>query len=81
MAEKQFKYTATIKQPQTVGAVKLDPKGGTLSEREYKALKKDAYGASLIEKGLLVVGEGITAPDSSQSGNKSGSDDIPDFDN
>jgi hypothetical protein len=57
MAEKQYKYTARIKQPQTVVNVKLDPKGGALSEREYKALKKDAYGASLLEKGLLVVTE------------------------
>jgi hypothetical protein len=55
MAEKQYKYTARIKQPQTVVNVKLDPKGGNLSEREYKILKKDAYGASLLEKGLLVV--------------------------
>jgi hypothetical protein len=57
MAEKQYKYTAKIKQPQTVVNVKLDPKGGPLSEREYKTLKKDAYGASLLEKGLLVVEE------------------------
>jgi hypothetical protein len=62
MAEKQFKYTAKFKQPQTVVDVKLDPKGGWLSEREYKAVKKDKYGASLLEKGLLVVAEGSPAP-------------------
>jgi hypothetical protein len=54
MADKQIKYTAKIKQPQTVGNIKLDPKGGVLTEREYKTLKQDAYGASLLEKGLLV---------------------------
>jgi hypothetical protein len=57
MAEKQYKYAAKIKQPQTVAGVKLDLKGGFLSEREYKIVKKDAYGASLLEKGLLVVKE------------------------
>jgi hypothetical protein len=57
MAEKQYKYTAKIKQPQTVVNVKLDPKGGDLSEREYKTVKKDTYGASLLEKGLLVIEE------------------------
>ena len=55
MTEKQYKYTAKIKQPQTVSNVKLDPKGGSLTEREYKTVKKDSYGASLFEKGLLVI--------------------------
>jgi hypothetical protein len=57
MAEKKYKYKAEIKQPQTVVDVKLDPKGGGLSEREYKTVKKDVYGASLLEKGLLIVEE------------------------
>jgi hypothetical protein len=57
MVEKRYKYAAKIKQPQTVVSVKLDPKGGFLSERAYKTVKKDAYGASLLEKGLLVVEE------------------------
>jgi hypothetical protein len=57
MAEKQYKYTAKNIQPQTAAGIKLDPKGGALSEREYKTLKKDAYGASLLENGLLVVEE------------------------
>jgi hypothetical protein len=63
MAEKQYKYTAKIKQPQTVVNVKLAPEGGLLSEREYRTVKKDAYGSSLLEKGLLVVEPfPITAP-------------------
>jgi hypothetical protein len=68
MAEKQYKYTAKFKQPQTVVNVKLDPEGGELSEREYKTLKKDAYGASLLEKGLLVVEE-AAASEPALSGN------------
>jgi hypothetical protein len=57
MVEKRYKYTAKIRQPQTVVDVKLDPKGGALSEREYKTVNRDAYGASLLEKGLLIVEE------------------------
>jgi hypothetical protein len=73
MTEKQYKYTAKIKQPQTVVDVKLDPKGGLLSERQYKTVKKDAYGASLLEKGLLVVEIApATAPASS-------GETVPDF--
>jgi hypothetical protein len=68
MAEKQYKYTTKIKQPQTVVNVKLDPKGGPLSEREYKTLKKDAYGASLLEKGLLVVEEATATVPAPASG-------------
>jgi hypothetical protein len=68
MAEKQYKYTAKIKQPQTVVNVKLDPKGGPLSEREYKTLKKDTYGASLLEKGLLVVEENTATVPAPASG-------------
>jgi hypothetical protein len=71
MTEKKYKYTAKIKQPQTVVNVKLDPKGGVISEREYKTVKRDAYGASLLEKGLLVVenvAAGETVPDFENTG-------------
>jgi hypothetical protein len=61
MTEKKYKYTAKFKQPQRVVNVKLDPKGGVLSEREYKTVKKDTYGTSLLEKGLLVVEEATDA--------------------
>jgi hypothetical protein len=73
MAEKRYKYTANIKQPQTAGGVKLDLKGGFLSEREYKALKKDPYGASLLDKGLLVIVEapGSKPAPSGNAGDKS----------
>jgi hypothetical protein len=79
MAEKQYKYKTTIKQPQKVADIKLDPKGGTLSERQYKAVKKDVYGASLLEKRLLVVEEipdtGTDTPEEAQFPGE----DIPDF--
>jgi hypothetical protein len=75
MAEKRYTYTTKIKQPQTVAGVKLDPKGGALSEREYKILKKDAYGASLLEKELLVVKE-APGPDQTQ-GNDANRPDLP----
>jgi hypothetical protein len=55
MTDKKYKYEAKIKQPQTAGDVKLSPQGGFLSEREIKAVKRDVYGASLLEKGLLVI--------------------------
>jgi hypothetical protein len=90
MTEKKFKYTAKIKQPQTVVEVKLDPKGGFLSEREIKTVKKDAYGASLLEKGLLVIAEqpataeelsvaAAPATPSAPASNGAG-DTVPDFD-
>lgn len=69
MTEKKYKYTAKIKQPQKVVNIKLDPAGGILTERELKVIKKDAYGASLLEKKLLVVEDvpvsssGETIPD------------------
>jgi hypothetical protein len=77
MAEKQYKYTAKIKQPQTVVNVKLDPNGGLISEREIKTVKKDAYGASLLEKRLLVI-EDTSVSESAPSGENQG-ETIPDF--
>ena len=60
MGEKTFKYTSKISQPQKVAGITLNLKEGTIKERELKALKKDAYGASLLEKGLLVIGDEVT---------------------
>jgi hypothetical protein len=51
----QYKYTANFKQPQVVGNVKLAPTGGFLTEREYKTVRRDVYGASLLANGLLVI--------------------------
>jgi hypothetical protein len=69
MTEKSYKYTTKIKQPQRVVNVKLEPNGGVLSEREYKTVKKDAYGASLLEKELLVIEE-VPASDDGKKGGK-----------
>jgi hypothetical protein len=81
MAEKRYKYTAKIKQPQTVGNIKLSPEGGALSEREIKTVKKDAYGASLLEKGLLVIGnEPVTDTKTPQATPSGGSGEaVPEF--
>jgi hypothetical protein len=76
MAEKQYTYTAKIKQPQTVAGVKLDPKGSDITEREYKILKKDAYGASLLEKGLLVIKE-VPAQDADEDQAQDAADNQP----
>jgi hypothetical protein len=83
MTEKKYKYTAKIKQPQRVVNVKLDPKGGLLSEREYKTVKKDVYGASLLEKGLLVFNDSpdtatATDPSKEAEGDAVG-ETVPDF--
>jgi len=61
MGEQTYKYTTKKMQLQKVAGITLEPKGGTLSFRELKALKKDAYGASLLEKGLLVIEESEAA--------------------
>ena len=47
------KYAAKITQPQTVAGVSLSPEGGELSDAEAAAITGDAYGASLLEKGML----------------------------
>jgi hypothetical protein len=81
MTEKKYKYEAKIKQPQTVGDVKLSPQGGFLSEREIKTVKRDVYGVSLLEKGLLVIGEApVTETDTPPARASGGSDEaVPDF--
>jgi hypothetical protein len=70
MTENNYKYAAKFKQPQTVSGVRLNPNGGYLSERQYKTVKKDPYGASMLEKGMLIVAE---APASART------ETVPDF--
>ena len=55
MERGKHRYTTKIRQPQTVGGVKIVPKGGELSQAEYDAIEKDAYGSTLIEKGMISV--------------------------
>jgi hypothetical protein len=78
MVEKKYNYTAKFRQPQTVVGIKLNPKGGSLTERNLKDLRKDAYGASLLDNGLLVVVE-ATADAAPAEPEKEG-EIIPDFD-
>jgi len=61
MGETKYNYTINTNQPQKVAGITFDKKEGVITERELKNLKKDAYGASLLEKGLLVIGEKTTA--------------------
>ncbi len=49
--------TSKTQQPQKVAGIRLSLSGGFFTERELKAIKKDAYGASLLDKKLLVVEE------------------------
>jgi hypothetical protein len=95
MKEKTFNYTTTINQPQMVGKKRLDPGKGIITESELKALKKDAYGISLLNTGLLIIDtEPVSAPETTpepeqksesapvSTGSASGSsDEIPDFGN
>ena len=66
MGEKNYNYTTKNIQPQKVAGITLNNKAGVITERQLKALKKDPYGASLLEKGLLIIGDassGETVPD------------------
>ena len=57
MTEKKYRYTAKIQQPQKVAGVKLSLSGGIFTEQELKVITKDAYGASLLDKKLLIIEE------------------------
>jgi hypothetical protein len=57
-----MKYTAKISQAQFVGTVKIEPKGGEISEPQAAEIKKDPWGKELIRKGLLVI-EGVRQAD------------------
>jgi hypothetical protein len=56
------KYTTKIGQPQFVGKVKINPKGGELTEKQVEEIKADPWGKELIEMELLVIA-GTKAPD------------------
>ena len=57
-----MKYTAKIKQPQTVGGIKIEPKGGELKGEAIKAILSDSWGKELIRKGYLSI-EGVKPGD------------------
>jgi len=82
MPVKKYKYTANVTQPQKVVDVVFERGEGFITEREYKALKKDAYGASLLEAGLIVVNpDPVSEPASNSSGSTEAHSEevIPDF--
>ena len=61
MGEKKYNYTTKVNEPQKVAGITLNKEAGVITERQLKALKKDPYGASLLEKGLLIIGEEVTS--------------------
>jgi len=77
---KTFKYTSKLSQSQKVVGVTLNLKEGTITERELKNLKKDAYGASLLEKGLLIIGAEVTAEPTPPAPAEGTGETIPNFD-
>ena len=86
MGEKKYNYTTKTNQPQKVAGITLNKKNGVITERELKALKKDPYGASLLEKGLLIIGTEVTSDAPAPAGTTEGeaateSEVIPIFEN
>jgi hypothetical protein len=57
-----MKYTTKVAQPQIVDGVEINPKGGTVTEKELEKIKKDPWGKELINKGFLEI-EGVKASD------------------
>jgi hypothetical protein len=55
-----LKYTTNVKQEQFVGKVKINPKGGELTELQAKEIQNNPWGKELIEMGMLVI-EGSAA--------------------
>jgi hypothetical protein len=51
------KYTTTATQPQYIGAVKIGPKGGELTDQEVEAIKGDPWGQELIRNNVLLIDE------------------------
>jgi hypothetical protein len=72
-----MKYTTKINQAQYVGKVKIEPKGGELSEKQVEEIRKDPWGKELIEKGLLEIADGKAPnkPDPGKSPDKGAPDD------
>jgi hypothetical protein len=57
-----MKYKTKVAQPQIVGGVKIDPKGGEIDLKQLEEIKKDPWGKELISKGLLEI-EGVKPSD------------------
>jgi hypothetical protein len=57
-----LKYTTKVKQAQLVGTIRIDPKGGDLTDAQVKQIKADPWGKELIRKGVLSI-EGVKPED------------------
>ena len=57
-----MKYTTKAKQTQLVGGIKIEPKGGDLTDQQLKAVKEDPWGRELIRKSVLVI-DGVKPSD------------------
>jgi hypothetical protein len=51
-----------VAQPQIVGGIKIDPKGGEINQNQFEEIKKDPWGKELISNGLLEI-EGVKVSD------------------
>ena len=50
-----MKYTTKVKQAQKIATIRIEPKGGDLSEDQFKKIISDPYGKELIRKGMLSI--------------------------
>lgn len=57
-----MKYTATIKEAQYAGGVKLSPKGGNVTDAQAKAVASDPWGKKLINAGKLKFEKAVEVP-------------------
>ncbi len=57
-----MKYTTSIREAQLAGGVKLDPKGGEVTNAEAKAIASDPWGKKLIESGKLKFERAVEVP-------------------
>jgi hypothetical protein len=66
-----MKYTTKVTQAQYVGKVKIEPKGGELTDKQAEAVKADPWGKELIKMGLLEIADG-KAPNKPAGNEKEG---------
>jgi len=57
-----MKYSTKLKQPQLIGKIKIEPKGGDLTADQVAEIKKDPWGRELILKGFLTI-DGVKPSD------------------
>lgn len=70
-----MKYTTKIKQPQIVAGIRINPKGGTFNEKQIWAIRHDAYGKELLDKGFLIVDEKVAVQPVKATAKQSTADD------